>query len=200
MKRRQFLLTASAVVPAVAFSAAAAKAAEGDNTPLQFIPKTPADPAPLDNELEKYPACPHCGMNRRQWHHSRHLIHYEDNLAVGTCSLHCAAVNLAVNLDRGPKAIYAADFGSAAEIKPLVEVTNVVYLVGSKLPGTMTKKSKMAFADKAKANAAMAEQGGGLMGFDEALQQAYLGMAEDTAMIRKRRAERRAKAAPTQAH
>ncbi len=192
MNRRQFLLAGSTIVPALAV-AGAARAAEGDNTPMQFMPKTPADPNPLDNEFEKYPNCPHCGMDRRKWHHSRHLIHYADDLAVGTCSLHCAAVNLAVNLDRGPKAIYAADFGADAEVKPLVNVDQAVYLVGSKLPGTMTGKSKMAFADRAKAEAAQKEQGGEVAGFDGALEAAYLSMAADTKMIRKRRAERRAK-------
>lgn len=193
MNRRHFLLAGSAVVPALAI-AGTTRAAEGDNTPMQFMPKTQPDPNPLDDELAKYPNCPHCGMDRRKWHHSRHLIHYDDDRAVGTCSLHCAAANLAVNLDRGPKAIYAADFGSGAEIKPLVEVGKAVYLVGSKLPGTMTAKSKMAFADRAAAEAARAEQGGDILDFEAALREAYLGMAADTAMIRKRRAERRAKA------
>lgn len=199
MKRRQFLLAGSAVVPALAI-AGGAKAAEGDSTPMQFMPKTQPDPNPLENELDKYPNCPHCGMDRRKWHHSRHLIHYDDGRAVGTCSLHCAAVNLAVNLDRGPKAIYAADFGADGDRKPLVDVDSVVYLVGSKLPGTMTAKSKMAFADPAKAGSAREEQGGEIVDFHKALQEAYLGMAADTAMIRKRRAERRAKAQQTKGH
>lgn len=192
MKRRHFLLAGSAIVPALALTGVA-RAAKGDGTPMQFMPKTEPDPDPLTDELEKYPKCPYCGMDRRKWHHSRHLIHYSDDRADGTCSLHCAAVSLALNLDRGPKAIYAADFGAGAEPKPLVNVDEAVYLLGSTLKGTMTKRSKMAFADEAKAEAARAEHGGEVVGFDNALTAAYVDMAEDTVMIRKRRAEMRAR-------
>lgn len=194
MRRRQFLLAASALVP-VAAAVSTARAAEGDGTPMQFMPKTPKDAAPLERELEKYPKCPYCGMDRRQWHHSRHLVHYSDDLVDGTCSLHCAAISLALNLDRGPQAIYAADFGAAAEPKPLVNVDKAVYLLGSTLPPTMSKVSNMAFAGKEAAEHAQKGAGGTLVGFDQALAAAYAGMADDTAMIRKRRAERRAKAA-----
>jgi len=164
---------------------------EGDGTPVQFIPKTEPDPNPLQDELKKYPRCPYCGMDRTKWHHSRHLVQYDDDLVDGTCSIHCLAISLSLNLDRGPKAIYAADFGSDAAIKPLVAVDQATYLVGSKLKGTMSKTSKMAFADKAAASAAQAGKGGELAGFDAALKASYLGMAEDTIAIRKRRAERR---------
>jgi len=194
MRRRQFLLAASALVPAVAV-VPVARAAEGDGTPMQFMPKTPKDPTPLERDLEKYPKCPYCGMDRRQWHHSRHLVHYSDDLVDGTCSLHCAAIGLSLNLDRGPQAIYAADFGASGEVKPLVNVDGAVYLLGSTLPPTMSRVSNMAFASREAAERAQKGAGGTIVGFDQALAAAYAGMAEDTAMIRKRRAERRAKAA-----
>jgi nitrous oxide reductase accessory protein NosL len=164
---------------------------EGDGTPLQFIPKTAPDENPLQDELTKYPKCPYCGMDRTKWNHSRHLVQYDDNLVDGTCSIHCLAVSLTLNLDRGPKAIYAADFGSDAEIKPLVKVDEATYLIGAKLKGTMTKKSKMAFSSKEAAAKAQAEKGGEVGDFDSALRNAYLGMAEDTMAIRKRRKEKR---------
>lgn len=169
-----------------------AKAAcDGAGTPLQFAPKSAPDPTPLKNELKKYPTCPYCGMNRTQWQHSRHLVHYDDDLVDGTCSIHCLAISLSLNIDRGPKAIYVADFGSDAKTNPLVLVDEATYVVGSSLKGTMTMVSKMAFADKAKAEAVVAEQGGELMNFEEALELTYLGMATDAKHIRKRRAERR---------
>jgi len=163
---------------------------EGDGTPLQFIPKGQLDDNPLQDELQKYPSCPYCGMNRTKWHHSRHLVHYDDGLVDGTCSIHCLAISLSLNLDRGPKAIYAADFGADGKPKPLVNVDQATYLVGAKLKGTMTAKSKMAFASADAAKAVQAEKGGELVDFDAALREAYLGMANDTMMIRKRRGER----------
>jgi nitrous oxide reductase accessory protein NosL len=155
------------------------------------MPKAPADPKPLADELDKYPKCPYCGMDRRQWHHSRHLVRYDDDLVDGTCSLHCLALSLSLNLDRGPKLIYAADFGSRETIKPLVSVDEALYLIGSDLIGTMTRTSKMAFADDPAARAAQSAHGGRLGSFEDAVRQTYLEMAEDTRLIRKRRAERR---------
>jgi len=180
-----------AMVPGKGWVEASGERCDGDGTPLQFIPKNAPDANPLENELEKYTRCPYCGMNRTKWHHSRHLVQYDDDLVDGTCSVHCLAISLSLNLDRGPKAIYAADFGSDAEIKPLVEVDKATYLIGSGLKGTMSMKSKRAFASADAAQAAQKEHGGELGDFDAALKEAYLGMAADTTGIRKRRAERR---------
>lgn len=165
----------------------------GDGTPLQFIPKTVPDPDPLTDELNKYQRCPYCGMVRKMWNHSRHLVHYDDNLVDPTCSLHCVAISLSLNLDRGIKAIYAADFGSDKKIKPMVSVDKATYLIGSDLPGTMTRQSKMAFSSQNVAKTANKSHGGELADFDTALTKAYLSMANDTAMIRKKRAAKRKK-------
>jgi nitrous oxide reductase accessory protein NosL len=164
---------------------------ETDGTPLQFIPKTAPDPNPQDDDIAKYPKCPYCGMDRKQYHHRRHLVHYQDDLVDATCSLHCAALSLALNLDRGPKAIHAADFGVQGDPKPLVNVDAATYLIGSKLPGVMTTQSKVAFGSKAAAEAAKAENGGELGDFDAALKAAYQSMASDTLMIRKKRTEKK---------
>jgi len=195
--RRQALKTlalGSIAGIAVTHGGVALAACEGDGTPMQFIPKAKPDAEPLKDELTKYPKCPYCGMDRKQFHHSRHLVHYADDLADGTCSLHCAAISLAINLDRGPKAIYAADFGASADPKPLVNVDQATYLIGSKLPGVMTAKSKKAFASKEAAAAAQKEHGGELGDFSAALAAAHASMVDDTLMIRKKRAEKRAKA------
>nr|CRH07991.1 Conserved protein of unknown function [Candidatus Magnetococcus massalia] len=164
-----------------------------DGTPLQFEPKGKPEEHPEVDDIAKYPRCPYCGMSRKMWNHSRHLIHYSDGLADGTCSIHCAAVSLSLNLDRLPKAIYAADYGAKGKVKPLVKVDDASYLIGSKLRGTMTANSKMLFGDKAAAEKAHAAHGGKLASFDDAVTQAYLDMAKDTVMIRKRREMKRKK-------
>ncbi|MCP3871431.1 MAG: twin-arginine translocation pathway signal protein [Gammaproteobacteria bacterium] len=179
-----------AMIPGTGWVKSSGEACQGDGTPLQFIPKKAPDEDPLKDELVKYPKCPYCGMDRTQWNHSRHLVHYDDGLVDGTCSIHCLAISLSLNLDRGPKVIYGADFGATAKIKPLVPVDGATYLIGSSLKGTMTKTSKMAFASADTARATQTKNGGELVGFDDALKTAYLSMANDTMMIRKRRAER----------
>ena len=62
------LLTATGLVAGgmiMPSAKAAGTACEHDGTPLQFIPKTAPDAKPLENELQKYPKCPYCGMDRR---------------------------------------------------------------------------------------------------------------------------------------
>lgn len=194
-QRRQFLsLMAATAVVTLGSTAAHAASCEHDGTPLQFVPKTAADPNPLENELAKYPTCPYCGMDRKQYDFSRHLIHYQDHVVDATCSIHCAAISLALNLDRGPLAIYAADFASKTAPKAMVNVDAATYLLGSKLPAVMSTTSKMAFADKAAAQAAMQDKGGKLGDFNTALAAAYQGMAHDTKMIRQKRADKKAHA------
>ena len=188
MNRRQFL-TAGTTLGLAATVAVPAFAAEGDGTPMQFMPKKPKDPTPLTDELTKYPKCPYCGMDRTEYHFSRHLIHYSDDLVDGTCSLHCAAISLSVNLDRVPKAIYAPDNGSGEAIKPLTNAEAATYVIGGEHKGVMTKKPKTSFASKTAAEAAKGS--GELADFDKALTLSYLGMAEDTKMIRMKRDEKR---------
>ena len=101
-------------------------------------------------------------------------------------------MSLSVNLDRVPKAIYAPDNGSGEAIKPLTDAESATYVIGGDHRGVMTKKPKTSFASKVAAEAAKGD--GELADFDKALMLTYMGMAEDTKMIRMKRDERRRKA------
>jgi nitrous oxide reductase accessory protein NosL len=132
-------------------------------------------------------------MDRKQFHHSRMVVHYSDDLYDGTCSLHCAATSLSLNLDRDPKAIWVADNAAAGDVKPLVEVDKASFLVGGSQKGVMTKRSKVAYGSAEAAKASQVANGGELANFDQALLAAHTDMAGDVAMIRKMRTERRKK-------
>lgn len=200
MNRRDFILTGSTGALFAGTGAAQAQMQMQSpwdwteaNGPASFL-KT--DTAPLENEFEKYPRCPYCGMVRKMWSHTRHLVVYDDDTVDGTCSLHCAAISLSINMDRGPKVIYAGDAGAEAEVKPLADTAAMTYVITPGKMGTMTRVAKWAYADPTMAEAAAAEHDGArLVGFDDALRAAFASMAEDTISIRKRRAERRARAA-----
>jgi len=56
-------------------------------------------------DVQKYPSCKYCGMDREKFAHTRMLIEYRDGSGFGSCSLHCIAVDLALNIDKDPKAI-----------------------------------------------------------------------------------------------
>ena len=195
MDRREALkLSLLAGVGLAAGSAQAQQACATDGTPAQFTPKKAADAAPLEKEFEKYPKCPYCGMDRKEHHRTRMLVHYSDDLADGTCSIHCLALSLGVNVDREPKAIWGPDYGGGAEPRPMVPVEKLTYLIGADMKHVMTRKSKHSFASLDVAKEFQAKHGGTFGDFEEALKQSYLGMAEDVAQIRKNRAERRKKA------
>ena len=143
----------------------------------------------VETDVKETPACKYCGMNRDTFAHSRMLIEYDNGAKVGTCSLHCAAVDLALNLDLAPKMIQVGDYGT----KDLVNAETAFWVIGGKKPGVMTKNAKWAFAQKADAEKFMQENGGSLAGFDEALEAAYRDLASDTKMIRERRAMKKKK-------
>ncbi len=194
MDRREALkLTLLAGAGLATGHAQAQQACQDDGTPAQFIPKKPADATPLDNEFQKYPKCPYCGMDRREHHRARMLVQYSDDLSDGVCSIHCLGLSLGVNIDREPKNIWGPDYGSAAEPRPLVPVEQLTYLIGADLKHAMTKRSKHSFAAKEVAEQFRQKHGGEFGDFNEALKQSYLDMADDVAQIRKNRAERKRK-------
>lgn len=196
MKRRDLLkISVLSGLAAATTQASANATCATDGTPNQFIPKKAADAKPLENEFEKYPKCPYCGMDRKEHHRARMLVQYADDLSDGVCSIHCLSLSLGVNIDREPKNIWGPDYGSAVEPRPLLPVDSMVYLIGADLKHAMTKKSKHSFASVGVAKEFQGKHGGTLGNFNDALRESYLGMADDVAMIRKNREERRKRAA-----
>ena len=139
--------------------------------------------AQAQEDIQKYSSCKFCGMNRQQFAHSRMLIEYDDASTVGTCSIHCAAVDLAINLDKTPKAIQVGDYNS----KALIDAEKASWVMGGSKMGVMTKRAKWAFEKKESAEKFIKENGGGIATFDEAMKAAYEDMYADTKMIRERR-------------
>ena len=134
-------------------------------------------------DVTQIPACKFCGMSRDTFAHSRMLIEYDDGSKAGACSLHCASLDLAVNLDKAPKSIRVADYNT----KELIDAETAHWVIGGKKPGVMTKNAKWAFAKKEDAEKFRMENGGRIAGFDEALEAAYKDLASDTKMIREKR-------------
>jgi nitrous oxide reductase accessory protein NosL len=134
-------------------------------------------------EIKQSPSCKYCGMDRDKFGQSRMVLQYDDGTAVGTCSLHCAAVDLALTIDKTPAVMQVADMPS----RNLVDAEKAFWVMGGNKPGVMTKRAKWAFANKADAEAFAKESGGTLVAFDEAIKAAYEDMYQDTKMIRERR-------------
>jgi nitrous oxide reductase accessory protein NosL len=135
------------------------------------------------DDVKEIPDCDYCGMDREKFAHSRILIRYEDDTEEGMCSIHCAAIDLAINIDNSPKAIMVGDYGT----KKLINAETAVWVIGGNKMGVMTKRAKWAFEKREDAEKFVKENGGKVSTFDEAMKAAYEDMYADTKMIRERR-------------
>lgn len=140
-------------------------------------------------DVKEHASCRYCGMDRGKFASSRMLVEYDDGSRFAGCSLHCTAVDLAVQIDRTPVSIQVADMGTQA----LVDAEKAVWVLGGAKPGVMTRRAKWAFAERSAAEAFVKQHGGTLVSFDEAVKAAYEDMYQDSKMIREKRKAMRAK-------
>ena len=134
-------------------------------------------------DVKMAPSCKYCGMDRTKFAHSRMVVAYDDGTKVGTCSLHCLAIDLSMNIDKTPMVIEVADYIS----KRLIDAENAYWVIGGNKPGVMTKQAAWAFGNRVYADKFIREHTGILATFDEAMKAAYESMYADTKMIREKR-------------
>ena len=139
--------------------------------------------AQMDEDIQKYPSCKYCGMDRQQFAFSRMFIEYDDGTFMAACSIHCAAVDLATNIDKTPKTLQVGDFNT----KKLIDAESATWVIGGSKQGVMTKRAKWAFEKKEDAEVFAKVNNGAVSTFDEAMKAAYEDMYSDTKMIREKR-------------
>lgn len=135
------------------------------------------------NDIEEFPFCKYCGMDRNTFAHSRMLITYDDGTVVGMCSLHCAAVDIALSTDTPIASIKVGEFTS----KKLIDAETALWVIGGDKTGVMTKRAKWAFENNQDAEAFVMKNGGKLAVFDEALKASFEDMYDDIQMIRQKK-------------
>lgn len=140
-----------------------------------------------DNDTKTHPGCIYCGMDRAKFAHSRMLITYDDGSTVAFCSLHCAAVDLTLKIDKTPTSIMVGDYATTE----LIDAEKAFWVLGGAKMGVMTKRAKWAFTSKEGADNFVSGNGGTLISFDDALKAAYEDMNADTKMIRDKRKMKR---------
>jgi copper chaperone NosL len=143
-------------------------------------------PAVAQEDIRQAPSCPLCGMDRERFAQTRMVIRYEDGSSTGVCSLHCAAIELAVHFDRPVKAIEVGD----AATRKLLDAEQATWVVGGTRPGVMSRRGKWAFETRAAAEAFARENGGELATFEAALEAAYQDLYGDLKMLREKRKAR----------
>lgn len=149
---------------------------------------TQGDSAPR-GDIQAAPSCPFCGMDRQKFAHSRAFVEYDDGTILGTCSIHCAAVDMAVHIDKTPVRIWVGDYKS----KELIDAEKAFWVMGGNKMGVMTKRAKWAFGTRDAADRFVKEEGGKLVSFEDAMKASFEDMYQDTKMIRERRKARRMK-------
>ena len=140
-------------------------------------------------DQHQQPSCLYCGMDRIKFGHSRILIEYEKNPSVAVCSLHCAAIELALGVEKTPTNILVGDFNS----RQLIDAEEAFWVIGGKKPGVMTLRGKWAFSDNNAAESFVSSNGGIITDFDHAMRASYEDMYKDTMMIRNKRKMKRMK-------
>lgn len=148
---------------------------------LVFTSQALASEALVD--VHEHGACSYCGMDRGKFSHSRMLIEYDNDTKVGICSLHCAAIDLANNIDATPTTIQVGEYNT----KQLIDAEQAVWVLGGKVSGVMTARAKWAFAGKEDAEQFVGENGGEIVDFETAIRAAYEDLYLDTKMIREKR-------------
>jgi len=139
--------------------------------------------AAAQEDVTKHPACPYCGMDRAKFAHSRMYVVYDDGTSVGTCALHCTAIDMSLKIDKTPEAIMVGDYNS----KKLIDAEKAYWVIGGSKMGVMTARAKWAFEKKEDADQFIKEFGGKLATLDDAFKAAFEDMYQDIEMIRKKR-------------
>ena len=96
------------------------------------------------DDVAKQASCKYCGMDRKTFAHSRMLVTYEDGSSMGTCSLHCTAIELALNIDKTPKSIEVGDF----KTKKLIDAEKASWVIGGSKTGVMTKTGQVGLREQ----------------------------------------------------
>jgi hypothetical protein len=128
------------------------------------------------DDIKDHPKCKYSGMDREQFAYSRMLVAYEDGTEVGTGSLRCTSLDLALNFAKTVKFVKIGDYTT----KTLIDADKAYWVIGGDVKGVMTKNPKWAFAKKEDAQTFIKEHGGELATYETALRTTYNGMADDT--------------------
>ena len=131
------------------------------------------------------PWCSICGMNIKMFYKTSHSAKTHNHKNRQYCSIRCLVVDMQQNhIDKS--SVKVVD----AKTQKTIVAKDAFYVVGSKVKGTMSRVSKLAFAKKSDAKAFMKKFGGKIVSFDTALAMAKKSLSKDIAMLNKKKAKK----------
>ena len=126
--------------------------------------------------------CPVCGMNLKMFYKTSHGVELKDGTTKQYCSIRCLAADYPA-IEGKINKIFVTDVKS----EKLIDAKSAFYVVGSKVPGTMSMVSKLAFSHEADAKAFASENGGEVVSFDIAFAKAQASLNDDVAEFVKKK-------------
>jgi nitrous oxide reductase accessory protein NosL len=127
--------------------------------------------------------CRYCGMKQSHYSHSWVIITHTDGSREMVCSVHCAAIDMALHTDKQVSHITVADYKTHRQIP----AETAFWVIGGDRAGVMTARAKWAFKIKTDAEQFIKDHGGIHADFDGVIKAAFEDMLQDTLMIRKKR-------------
>jgi len=152
----------------------------GLNLSAYDFSKMSKNPTLLQSGKEKM-WCHICGMSLKMFYKTSHAVKLKSGKVRQYCSIRCLAKDFA-NIKDDIKEILVVDAKSGR----MIDAKGAFYVVGSKVKGTMSKVSKVAFASKEDAKEFQKEFGGKIVSFKEAFEIAKKSLKADTMMLKKK--------------
>ena len=129
-----------------------------------FSKKATVSPV-LVNHGEDKNTCVTCGMSLKMFYKTSHIATFADGTKRQYCSIAC------LSSDMSKENIIAIDVVDA-QTQKVINAKTAHYVINSDVRGTMAKRSKLAFASQKDASSFIAEHGGKLINFEQALKAA----------------------------
>lgn len=129
------------------------------------------------------PSCSYCGMYKSRFKHSWVNIVHADGSVTSVCSVHCAAIDMALHTEKIIRDITVADYDTHKQIN----ADRAFWVIGGEIMGVMTARAKWAFATREGADNFIKKHGGRSATFGEVIKAAFEDMYQDTLMIRQKR-------------
>jgi nitrous oxide reductase accessory protein NosL len=179
-----FVFAVSFVFLVVGSSVSDLSAMEHQNPVLTAAKQVPDIEHPIKkpNMYSKTIRCLNCGMMINMWARTRHSFHHPEG-DLTTCSIRCLA-DKTVSSGAEPTDIQVAMYTDPDKMMP---VEKAAYVIGSSAPGTMTMKSKIAFADRTSAEEFASNYGGEVVDFQGAFAAAKMELPKSRMLIDEKR-------------
>ncbi|MFT7005073.1 MAG: copper chaperone NosL [Sulfurimonas sp.] len=142
------------------------------------------EPVLVQNAQEKY-WCPVCGMNLKMFYKTSYTAKLLNKTQRQYCSMRCLVADMKE---------YGIDLNSIqvvdASTQKIIDAKSAFYVLGSKVNGTMSQTSKLAFASEDEAVKFVKNYRGKIVSFDEALNSAKESLSSDDDMAQKNKSKK----------